>query len=122
MEEVSGLRTTSRWRKRLRSPKHREQRRRATRSLRDISYQLQSAISIASHPKAGADDAFVVQAGRLGLALVFGYASALSSAVDGVALIADDEVEWWWSTQIVLPFVKKDRHGVVRVLTTVPTA
>jgi hypothetical protein len=93
----------------------------ATRSLRDISYQLQSAISIASHAKAGADDAFIVQASRLGRALVFGYAAALSSAFDGIALIADDEVEWWWSAQLTLPFAKKDRRGVVRAtVTTVP--
>ncbi len=93
----------------------------ATRSLRDITYQLQSAISIASNPKQGADEAFVVQTSRLGLALVHGYVSAWSTAVDGLALIADDEAEWWWTAQLELLFAEEDRHGVVRAtVTTIP--
>src|SRR4051812_33107487 len=68
-----------------------------TRSLRDISYQMQSAISIA-HQGAAVD--FVTQSSRLGLSLLRGYVSAWSSAVDGLGLIAADEAEWWWTAQL----------------------
>jgi len=91
----------------------------AAHSVRDISIHLQRAISIASHPKKGDDDAFVVQASRLGRALLLGYASAISSAADGLALIADDEVEWWWSRQLEVPLAKKDRHGALRASVTI---
>ena len=58
----------------------------AAHSLRDVGIQLQRAISIASHPKKGADDAFIVQVSRLGRSLLLGYASVWSSAADGLAL------------------------------------
>jgi hypothetical protein len=93
----------------------------AARSLRDISHELQSAISIASNPKKGAYEEFIVQTSRLGRALLLGCASAWSSAVDGLGLIAADEVGWWWTAQLELPFAKKHRHGVVRAsVATIP--
>lgn len=91
-----------------------------TRSFRDISHQLQSAISIASNPKPGAAGEFVTQVSRLGLSLVYGYVSAWASTVDGLALIAVDEAEWWW-TQELEPFPINNGHGVVRAsVTTMP--
>ena len=88
----------------------------ATRSIRDISHELQGAISIASKNEPGAFEKFVVQTSRLGLALVHGYASAWSSAADGLAMIAADEADWWWTGELELPptFAQNDRHGVVR--------
>jgi len=93
----------------------------AARSLRDVSLQLQGAISIATHHNEHADEEFVIQTVRLGLALVNGFASTWSAGADGLALIADDEAEWWWSGEFELPFAEADRHGVVRAsVSTIP--
>jgi hypothetical protein len=69
----------------------------AARSLREVSYEMQGAISAASQ---GHATDFVVQTSRLGLSLLRGYVSAWSSAVDGLGLIAGDEAEWWWTKQL----------------------
>jgi hypothetical protein len=94
-----------------------------TRSLRHVSHEVQSAISIAASPNAGAAEAFVVQSSRLGLSLLHGYVSAWSSALDGLGLIAADPAEWWWTAKLAPAFDNPVTSGVVRAdVTTIPAS
>jgi hypothetical protein len=85
-------------------------------SVNDINEQLERTISIAT--TGGSAGAYITQASRLGMSVLRGFVSAWSAAIDGLALIAADEVEWWW-TEKLEPFGAA--QGIVRAsVLTVP--
>jgi hypothetical protein len=72
------------------------------RGVTDVSYHAQQVISRAT--TGGPFAAYVADVSRLGVAVLRAAVSSWSAAIDGLGLIAADQVEWWWTQELTLTF------------------